>query len=170
MTPKIKIISAIALLILTFAAVFNYIMLPKIAFVDTAKVFNGFTMKKNLETEFKKIESMRKSQLDSMQLMITVIQKEPGLKNKEEILDYKIEELERKRQEFLEANESLSQKYNEQIWSQLNQYVKDYGSKRGYDFIHGTMGDGNLMYASDKKDITNDVLDYVNKSYNGVSN
>jgi outer membrane protein len=61
----------------------------------------------------------------------------------------------------------IKNEYQEQIWKQLNQYIREYGEQNGYSFIHGAMGNGNLMYAAESKDLTKDILAFCNKRYAG---
>ena len=171
--PKQKtslIISFLAIALVVGYAIYIQFNTKRVAYVKTAIVFNDFKMKKALEAEYKKVENLRKVQLDSMMLILNMIHKEKDFKGKNEFLDYKTQEYKAKQQEFEESNIALTEKYNEQIWNQLNQYIKDYGDKNSYDFIYGSSGDGNLMYAADRNDITQDVTNYVNVKYEGLSN
>jgi outer membrane protein len=171
--PKQKtslIISFLAIALVVGYAIYNQFNTKRVAYVKTAIVFNDFKMKKALEAEYKKVENLRKVQLDSMMLVLNMIHKEKDFKGKNEFLDYKTQEYKAKQQEFEESNIALTEKYNEQIWNQLNQYIKDFGDKNNYDFIYGSSGDGNLMYAADRNDITQDVTNYVNVKYEGLSN
>jgi outer membrane protein len=55
----------------------------------------------------------------------------------------------------------------EQIWNQLNSYVQEYGQEHGYDYILGATGDGGIMYASEAKNLNEEVISYINDKYNG---
>ena len=48
-----------------------------------------------------------------------------------------------------------------------NQYIKDYGIQNNYILIFGVSGQGNIMYANDGLDATEEVIEYVNKRYQG---
>jgi outer membrane protein len=79
----------------------------------------------------------------------------------------KIAEME---QALLTLRDQLSEEYGRKseafdkiIWEKINQKVNDYGKEQGYDYIFGAKGDGSIMYASDKKDITKEVIAYINK-------
>jgi outer membrane protein len=162
------IISLTGLAILSIASiVYSTLNAKKVAYVSTVQVFNEFKMKKVLESDFQRIESFRKEHLDSLELMIKVIQNDTKLKNKQAILEYKTEEFYAKQQEFERANSDLTAKYNDQIVSQLKQYVKDYGVENRYDFIYGDDGELDLMFASEKHDVTKQVIEYINKRYEG---
>ena len=49
----------------------------------------------------------------------------------------------------------------------INDYVKEYGKKKGYDIIFGASGSGNVMYASEASDLTEDVLKGLNAEFEG---
>jgi outer membrane protein len=122
-------------------------------------------MKKELEKKYKEVESIRKSILDSIYNEIRI---------KVEVKDANSESIDLLKKEFLlkketyerENSETMTQ-YNEQIWNQLNEYTKQYGKENNYEFIFGASGQGVLMYAEDSKNITADLLEYVNIKYSG---
>jgi outer membrane protein len=81
---------------------------------------------------------------------------------------------ERKRNAFFltqrEVEESYTSKVQDSynlIWDRINNYVKEYGEKNGYDYIFGANGDGTVMYADGSEDITNDITTYINLRYAG---
>lgn len=169
--PKQNIAVILGLLSFIGVVILFIVGLPrtqKVAFINTSKVFSEFKMKKVLESDFKKVENMRKEQLDSLLLELKLLNRNAKSLEDKSILEYKKEEFTLKRDEFGKANDALTEKYNEQIWNQLNQYIKDYGEKNGYDFIYGASGDGTLMYASEKKDVTAEIVLYVNQKYDGI--
>jgi outer membrane protein len=67
-----------------------------------------------------------------------------------------------------EDNQVQTKKYDEEIITQLNQYVQDYGKEMGYAYIYGNNGEGSLMYADDARVITREMIEYVNNRYKGV--
>lgn len=83
------------------------------------------------------------------------------------------------RKEYLKyVKDSISYNYKKEMndhtskirlesWNLLNEYILEYGKKYRYDFIYGANGEGNLMYASEGKDITDKVIEFSNKKYNG---
>lgn len=142
----------------------------KDGFVQVSKLYNEFEMTKELT---KKIESntLVKSQiLDSLKFNIKQIELKLNAKQTEELLG----EYELKKREFIykdkvfkEESQRLMQQYNAQSLQQINTYVEEYGKANGYDYIYGASGNGSLMYANDSKDLTDQVLIYVNKKYQG---
>ncbi len=64
------------------------------------------------------------------------------------------------------TTEREQQEYS-QISTQLNAYVLEYGKAQGYDYILGANGTGNIWYVGEAKDITDEVLQFVNDRYAG---
>jgi outer membrane protein len=64
-------------------------------------------------------------------------------------------------------SQELTMKYDEQILEQLSQYIKDYGFNNDYDYVFGATGDGNILYGAEPADITEEVIEYINASYQG---
>ena len=50
--------------------------------------------------------------------------------------------------------------------SEVKKFIKDYGKKKGYDYIYGTGDAATILYAKDGYDITKDVLKELNDKYN----
>jgi outer membrane protein len=144
----------------------------KTGYVDLNKLFSEFKMKKELEVQLEKIKSSRKNILDSLEfnlkVLITKIDAE-GQKDKTHLQEFewrKQEYLEKKKK-FEEDNDAVGKQYDQQIISQMNQYVKDYGNKHGYTYIFGADGSGFLMFSKDAKNITDEVREYINERYKG---
>lgn len=49
--------------------------------------------------------------------------------------------------------------------SEVKKFIKDYGKKKGYDYIYGTGDAATILYAKDNYDITKDVLKELNEAY-----
>ena len=53
--------------------------------------------------------------------------------------------------------------FDETIWKEINAKVTEYGKEKGIDFILGAKGDGTIMYANEAKEITKEIIEYINK-------
>ena len=127
----------------------------KKGYVLNQRVFDEFKGKKELEQRLIALQNTHKARLDSITLLI---QRQPA--NKELIARYN-EQL----KSFDLEQQDLSQRYTADIWKRINQYISEYGKKNGYSFIFGATGEGNLMYADDINNITDDVIADINKQY-----
>ena len=142
-----------AVLILT--GLLSYTMVrEKSAFIINQQLFNAFEGKIELENRLKYLEEANKKTLDSLLRL-------PADGNNMFLYEEERRKLDLKVQE-------LSAKYTADIWKRINEYVSAYGEEHGYDFIFGASGDGSLMYAREGCDITDEVIGYVNRKYNGT--
>ena len=64
-------------------------------------------------------------------------------------------------------NAQKQQEYTSQIWTQINTYVKEYGQQNDYSYILGANGSGSIMYGLESQNITDVVIEFVNKKYEG---
>jgi outer membrane protein len=151
---------------------YQYFTRYKTGYVVISEVYSGFEMKKEMEKEYLATKNARDKILDSLELKIKLIQSKVEGKTiikETDTAGYQdlITEYVLKDKTFDEDNTALSEKYDEQIITQLNQYVKDYGEAYHYTYIFGTGGNGTLMFADENENITEDVTKYINEKYNG---
>lgn len=125
----------------------------KQGYVETLKLYENFRGKKELETKLLNKKAANKSRLDSLRLL--VINEQSELYYRQQLLTVEQEEKE------------LNMNYNTQIWNQINSYIQEYGDKNGYDFIYGATGSGSMMYADETLDVTKEITQYANTSYEG---
>jgi outer membrane protein len=154
------------------AVLFFYKRMPKTAFVNTNQLYDGFELKKELEKKYNLTENARKAILDSLHNNLQLLSNQTRNSksaNRKLIEQYSSSEenFYAVRTRFEDENELLRDKYTEEIWNRINLYVKEYGERNGYTYIYGANGEGNLMYASNAEDITEEVKEYINKRYNG---
>jgi outer membrane protein len=138
---------------------------PRHVYVDNTKLFAGFSMKKELEKKYQSVESERKRILDSLIQVIGAAQASSAASP--ELLDRLKTEYMYKKNTFEQSNSETMAQYNGQIWNQLNDYVKQYGKEKNYQYIFGANGQGSLMYAADAENITDELIVYVNQKYSG---
>ncbi len=88
---------------------------------------------------------------------------------KAEQLAEKEDALRSKHQEYMKYKHSVQQKAEEleveltqPVLEELNRYIAEYGTEKGYRVILGTLSGGNILYGQDAADITTDVLNYAN--------
>ena len=145
----------------------------KLGFIYIDKAYDEFKGKREVEKEFKSIENKQNSILDSVKFQITDLEGKvkvasPAEKIKlQQLLELNYSNHDRLVKGFSDYNSKESQKQMQSLLKQINQYVKDYGDEKGYDFIYGANGSGSLMYAGDKDDITKEVTKYINVRYEG---
>lgn len=171
---SIALIFSVVCLLLTGFNLWKSLGQKKHVYVELQKVFTEFEMSKMYAEKIKSVTSARKNILDSMEVNLKATARALQTANiksgpKAEAFVYDKQSYVEKRKQFDEDNQALQQQYNGEVTKQLNQYVKDYGEKKGYDIIYGAEGSGVLMYVKDDLNISDDLIKYVNERYKGNS-
>lgn len=143
----------------------------KTGYVQLAKVFSDFELSKSLDAKLKQTTTIRKNTIDSLEFVAKTLysQASNDQKNKKLIEDFEMAQRQYlyQKEQFEESAEAIEEQYNEQIWTQLNEYIKQYGEENGYSYVFGAAGSGAIMYGSEAEDLTEEVIKYVNEKYQG---
>ncbi len=153
---SLNIITLLALIALS-SFVFLNTSKPKQGFVYTKKVFDNYHGKKEFEKKLSALREKHHQELEPLRHQINQDENNQQLINSFQVAS----------QHFQVKEEELSQKYTSDIWKQINQYLVEYGKEQGYEFIFGASGDGNLMFAHDANDISEEIILYINTKYEG---
>lgn len=144
----------------------------KIAYVQNMRLYSEFDLAKELDSELKSFSDKKGKELDSLTLIFENMTRDfermeeipaPAYQQYNDLRNAIIY----KEKSFEEEVYSQSQEYDQQIWERINGYIVDYAEQEDYDLILGASGNGNLMYAKDTLDITDELIIYCNKNYNG---
>ncbi|MBS1780259.1 MAG: OmpH family outer membrane protein [Bacteroidetes bacterium] len=163
-TSRIKQYSGFAVVII-ISILANYFISAnhdkKIAVVDAVKLFNGFTMKKELEKEAEVKLKYFSLQVDSLdgQIKLAGYGKDSAVR-RSLIQKYLITKRELENQ-YNQSNQLI----NEMVWKRLNPLIDEYGKKNGFHLIIGANGMGSVLYNDNYFDKTEEVIQYVNKNY-----
>jgi len=137
----------------------------KIAFVDVAKVFDGYEKTKERDKVLADEGEKKQQEREGKVQEIRRLKDELALladQNKEEkqlAIDEKVKGL----QEFDNiAGKELRDKRDaavREILKDIDDTIKDFGTKKGYDFVFNERA---LVYRNEKFDVTNEVLTELN--------
>lgn len=161
---RILIITNIALFLLIVVGAATFFIAnnsPKIVFVDNVKLFDGFNMTKELKKRGEQEFNSRKKVLDSL---YAVLQQEGASEIQKEAIT---RELIAKKQEFEAFNQQFATEESAKIWSRINGYTSDFSKEKNYDFILGSENKRSVLFAKETVDITNELIIYINKKYEG---
>lgn len=143
----------------------NNTVQDKTGFIYATEIFNKYEGTKERTTELEAIQNQQKKVLDSLKVEVTLL--EGKLAEDDEQLLYKKQHYNRILSQFAENNQNQIKQHDGELWTQINQYIADFGKEKGYTYIHGVTGQGNLMYADSIRNITPEVIDYINLKYQG---
>lgn len=148
------------------------VAIRKTGYVDVVEVFEAFDMKQELQLKLESELDGKEATLDSLMFQLQSMNNElstQGTPSNEEV--QKFQNLQtyymQQKQLFENYKQELTTKYDSQILEQLSQYIKDYGLNNGYDYVFGATGDGNILYGDESADITEEVIEFINDSYQG---
>jgi outer membrane protein len=151
---------------------FMWLHREKAGYLDLGILFSNFQMKKEMEAKLENTQHQKELILDSLEIQLNILSKktQTNTSDKELVKAFELQRQEylMKKQSFEKEGEYSTQQFNNQIWKQINQYVKDFGDEYHYSYIYGAEGSGGVMYGSADKNITDLVKDYINKKYKGI--
>ena len=173
---SVFLLSLIAIII-SIVNVFGLFDEPKIAFVRSQELVYGYLgMQEGHNKYTEKLQQWQanKQTLEGDYQEALTKFKEESLKLSEDEKAQRASHL-RKLQENLEkytiSMSNLAGQEDENmtqaVLNQINSFLEEYGKRHGYDIIMGTTLSGNILYADKALDITERVLEALNKAYMG---
>ncbi|PIQ87376.1 MAG: hypothetical protein COV74_01030 [Candidatus Omnitrophica bacterium CG11_big_fil_rev_8_21_14_0_20_45_26] len=140
----------------------------KIAYVNIGQVFDDYEKTKKFDQELQDIGKKKQEARDAIVYEIRRLRDEQALlaQDKKADVQGKIEAKLKELEEFDQgAQQELSDKRNtimQEILSDIDALLKQYGERKGYDFIFNERA---MVYKTDKYDHTKEVLNELNNEY-----
>ena len=162
------------------ASIFSFFYLQSssdLVYVDVNKLLDGYKRTKIVKAEFDEKAKTMKANVDSLladwQNELKAYEKErSGLSTKE--LELKQQLLSNKQQQINNYQQAVQKqlveedkKVTQTVINDINDFVKEYGKKKGYKVIFGATGNGTIMYGEDGADLTEEVLTQLNAEFEG---
>ena len=149
----------------------------KTAYVDTAKLVEESEELKILadQAKVKEQEMGRELQEEARQLQLDAasFQKEAQVKGPQ-WAQLRGQDLQKRDQELTIKQQAMMRQLQDEfgvkrdtIVSQMKNYIKEYGKKKGYDYVFGTGDAATVLYAKDSYDITKELIKEFNDKYKG---
>lgn len=130
--------------------------------VDNEKLFEGFSMTKETKREGEHMVKLQKIRLDSLNVQFAMAE---SAAQKQQVYDRILQE----KDKMLQFNETYSSEETAKVWKRIEGYVKDYAELKQYGLIIGSQVQGDVLYHDQKRDVTADLLNYINKRYEGFN-
>ncbi len=174
---KIVLLLAILAFLISLVTFFYSQNSSDLVYVDVNKLLDGYKRTKVVRGEFEKKAKVLKSNVDSLvtdwQKELKLYEKERSkfskkeLELKQQLLSNKQQQINNYQQAIQKQIQSEDQKATQTVVNDINDYVKEFGKKKGYKIIFGASGSGNIMYADKTADLTEEVLEGLNAEYEG---
>jgi outer membrane protein len=158
-------------------AIWNFMTSPKVAYVRSNYLLDEYTGMKEATDAYHEKQKKWQNTLDSLK---HYIENETGKYIQDSVTLSKIQKAEKRehigqlKTDFYRTSEHYNkllqeeeEKISENVMKQMNQAIKVYGKKHGFDIILGTLETGNVVYGNESLDVTDQVLEYMNKIFSG---
>jgi outer membrane protein len=177
MTRVIQVATTANLVLVTFVIVWLVAKQEKIVYVDSAKLLNGYKGMQAARNDFQKKAVSWKANVDTLtkDLQASIMKYERDLSKmtaKEKSLTQEL--LRTKQKQLADYQQATNTKAQQedgqmtaQVVAQINAFIKKYGQKKGYRIILAATDYGNIAYAEEGLDITEDILSELNAEYEG---
>lgn len=156
-------------------SVWMYSTQRKVAYVDSNELMSNYKGMKDAKQEYEGKMKVWKANVDSLMMgwekELKAYEKErrtmskKEIKLKEELLRNKQEQIGNYQKAVQENAMKEEQMATQTVVNQVNDFLKEYGKEHSYDFIYGANASGNIVYANEGYDITQEVLEGLNKEY-----
>ena len=192
-TKKITLIAAFSILLLSFAqcnkqeqpvetqapqaASLDSVQGIKIAYVEYDSLMAKYNLAMDIHKEMMRKESNINNTIEQKASALQEEQAEFTRKYQNNVFataeraQSEYERLARKEQEIMQLQQTLVAEYerellehHRQLRDSVNNYIKEYNSTKGYDYILTKVGD-NILYANEALDITQEIVDGLNSRY-----
>ncbi|WP_299363511.1 OmpH family outer membrane protein [Winogradskyella sp.] len=175
-----KLSFSLALLALVLS-VFTFFYLQsssELVYVDVNQLMEGYERTKVVRTEFEAKAKTLNANVDSLmvdwQNELRSYEKERSklskteLELKQKLLGNKQQQINNYQQAIQKQIQDEDKKATQTVINDINDYVKQYGKDNGYKIIFGASGGGNIMYAHDATDLTDEILKGLNAEFKGA--
>lgn len=147
----------------------------KTAYINTSEIIEKYEKFKDEDDKFKvKSEELGRpleAKVRAFQAEAQNFQKNAQAKGPQWAQQMGVSLQQREQQLGMEQNALIQQLQQEgavlkdTLISEVKKFIKDYGKKKGYDYIYGTGDAATVLYAKDGYDITKEVLKELNDTY-----
>ncbi len=174
----INIVSIVSIVLSLAAIAFAanvYFNKKEIVYVDSMKLITNFKGAKVAKDAYEKKIAVWKANIDTLTMEtnreIAKYEKEKkGMsareqKLSEELIATKQQQLESYRQAIAENAAKEDQQVTGKVFKEINDFLKQYGEQKGYEFIMAATSAGNIVFAKKGNDITDEVLEKMNAEY-----
>lgn len=174
---KLALPLAFLAVLLSLSSICYFKSSSELVYVDVNKLLEGYDRTKIVKAQFEEKAKTLNANVDSLmvdwQNELKIYEKERSTMSKKE-LELKQELLGNKQQQINNYQQAIQKQIQEEdkkstqtVINDINDYVKAYGKKEGHKIIFGASGGGNIMYADDATDLTQDILKGLNAEFQG---
>jgi outer membrane protein len=168
------ILEAVIIVLLIVVLSFQLFRKEKMAYVDSAKLLSNYKAmtdaRKDFETKSKQWQANIDTLMQDVQRAIHQYEKDAvqGSEKEKKMARELIANKQKQMQDYQRAIQQNAQqeeaRLNQEVISQVNSFLMEYGKEHHYKLIL-VASNGNIAYADAGLDITDDIVNQLNKSY-----
>ena len=174
---KIQLMVIILLFIGLGTMLYLHISNEKIAYVDSTKLVNSYQGMIDARAQYQQKSTVWKANIDTLTMEVRKAiadydQNKATMTEKEKKINQEL--IRTKQKQLADYQQALNEKagledsqMTTKVLNEINTYLKKYGDKNGYKAILVATQYGNIAYADEGMDITEVILEGLNKQYNG---
>ena len=172
---QISFYASISAILISLISVYYAKSSSELVYVDVNKLITGYSKTKVAKAEFEKKATLMKANVDSLitnwQNELKDYEKErtslspSELKLKQELLGSKEQQINGYQEAVQKKIQEEDKKVTQTVINDINDYIKQYGKDNNYKIIFGASGGGNIMYADESTDLTEEILKGLNAEY-----
>lgn len=148
-------ITVIVLSILCCYTIYKSTQVNDIVYADIGKVTQEYLFKRDLE-------KLSGEKLYHLKAIIDSLEMVKKLSGRDDRVDEQLVQTKHVFEDYYAAsNADISKK----IWDRLNPVIAQYGREKKIKILLGANGAGSLLYADTGRDITGDLINYINRKY-----
>lgn len=151
---------------------YNYITTPKIGYIDSSIMMEKFPPAIKAREVFGLKTQAWKENTKTLENEITQLNQELVEKSgqwSKDVITKRQEEIKTKQMEYSRYGNAINKKAQElerelfePVYAELNSKINEFGEKKGYQIIFGTLSGGSILYGNKTKELTLEFLTYVN--------
>lgn len=175
MNNKIVISLLVGLSLMVGFCLYKSMNTPIVKYVRSADLIYGFDGMKEAHLLQQKSSGEIKARLDTLQMdfqhavnkyneQFSKLSKAERT-TREKILRMQEDNLRKYSQKTEESIKEQDEKLTVGVLNQVNAFVEEYAKKMNYDIVLGTTSSGNILYAKEQMDITDEVIKALNEQY-----
>lgn len=174
---KLSLPLAVLAILISIFSFFYLKSQSELVYVDVNKLMDGYKRTKVVRAQFEEKAKTLNANVDSLmtdwQKELKSYEKERSkmsakeLELKQKLLGNKQQQINNYQQAIQKQIQEEDKKATQTVINDINDYVKEYGKNQGYKIIFGASGGGNIMYADDVTDLTDDILEGLNAEFEG---
>jgi len=127
----------------------------EVAFVDIGKLLDNYKFKKDIENQSNASLYQIKNRIDSFKMLQKLGNASPNIDTMIHRAQYAFN------QYYMQSSKEISKK----VWERLNPTIEEFGKDRGMQLLIGANGAGTVLYGDKQKDVTDELIQYVNTKY-----